>query len=120
VTPAARQGTHQYNISPGGKYAFHTYSSFDRPPTTTLITLPEHETVRAEFLAILKYTLDLRLEGNRAPFMVGGHTALYPAIDPGRRRAIEEFIDYALSKPEVRFVTPLQLIGWMRGAAKAN
>jgi hypothetical protein len=73
-----------------------------------------------EFLAILKYTLDLRLEGNRAPFMVGGHTALYPAIDPGRRRAIEEFIDYALSKPEVRFVTPLQLIGWMRGAAKAN
>jgi dipeptidyl-peptidase-4 len=46
VTPVARHGTHQYNISPGGKYAFHTYSSFDRPPTISLITLPEHETVR--------------------------------------------------------------------------
>lgn len=70
-----------------------------------------------EFLAILKYTLDLRLEGNRAPFMVGGHTALYPSSDPGRRRAIEEFVDYALSKPEVRFVTPIQLVEWMRKAA---
>lgn len=70
-----------------------------------------------EFLAILKHTLDLRLEGNRAPLMIGGHTALYPAKKPDRRRAIEEFVDYALSKPEVRFVTPIQLVGWMRGAA---
>jgi len=70
-----------------------------------------------EFLAILKHTLDLRLEGNRAPFMVGGHTALYPAANPGRRRALEAFIDYALSKPEVRFVTPMQLLAWMREPA---
>lgn len=70
-----------------------------------------------EFLAILKLTLDRRLEGNRAPFMVGGHTALYPADKPGRRRAMEAFIDYALTKPEVRFVTPMQLLGWMRAPA---
>ncbi|HEX2861575.1 MAG TPA: hypothetical protein VHN79_08040, partial [Lacunisphaera sp.] len=67
-----------------------------------------------EFLAILKHTLDLRLAGNRAPFMVGGHTALYPAKDPGRRKAIEDFVAYALSKPEVRFVTGKQLLEWMR------
>lgn len=71
-----------------------------------------------EFLAILKHTLDLRLEGNRAPLMVGGHTALYPADKPDRRRAIEEFVDYALSRGEVRFVTPVQLIDWMRSAAE--
>lgn len=70
-----------------------------------------------EFLAILKYTLDLRLAGNRAPFMVGGHTALFPANSPGRRKAMEEFIAYALTKPEVRFVTPVQLIDWLRKPA---
>ena len=69
-----------------------------------------------EFLAILKHTLDLRLEGNRAPFMVGGHTAFYPSKNLARRRAMEAFVDYALSKPEVRFVTPIQLIEWMRKA----
>lgn len=67
-----------------------------------------------EFLAILKHTLDLRLAGNRAPFMVGGHTALYPANKPDRRKAIEDFVAYALSKPEVRFVTGKQLLDWLR------
>jgi peptidoglycan/xylan/chitin deacetylase (PgdA/CDA1 family) len=67
-----------------------------------------------EFLAILKYTLDLRLAGNRAPFMVGAHTALYPADKPDRRKAVEDFIAYALSKPEVRVVTGKQLLEWLR------
>lgn len=67
-----------------------------------------------EFLAILKYTLDLRLAGNRAPFMVGAHTQLYPADKPDRRKAMEDFIAYALSKPGVRFVTGPQLLAWMR------
>jgi peptidoglycan/xylan/chitin deacetylase (PgdA/CDA1 family) len=67
-----------------------------------------------EFLAILKHTLDRRLAGNRAPFMVGAHTALYPADKPDRRKAMEEFIAYALAKPEVRFVTGKQLLEWLR------
>jgi len=67
-----------------------------------------------EFLAILKHTLDLRLAGNRAPFMVGGHTELYPASKLERRKALEDFIAYAQTKPEVRFVTGTQLISWLR------
>ncbi len=66
-----------------------------------------------DLLAILKHTLDLRLKGNRAPFMVGGHTALYPPASPDRRRAMEEFLAYALAKPEVRIVTAGQLIQWL-------
>ncbi len=66
-----------------------------------------------DLLAILKHTLDLRLKGNRAPFMVGGHTALYPPARPDRRRALEEFLAYALAKPEVRIVTATQLIPWL-------
>lgn len=67
-----------------------------------------------EFLAILKHTLELRLAGNRAPMMVGGHTALFPVDKPGRRAAMEDFIAFALSHPEVRIVTPQKLLEWMR------
>lgn len=68
----------------------------------------------ADFRAILHHALDLRLAGNRAPLMFGGHTALFPAERPDRRKALEEFIAHALTKPEVRFVTGLQLIEWLR------
>jgi hypothetical protein len=77
-----------------------------------------------EFLATLKYTLDLRLEGNRAPFFFGGHSGIYalnydsePVIkitEHERRRTIEKFLDYAQSKPEVRIVSPVKIIEWMR------
>lgn len=67
-----------------------------------------------EFLAILKHTLDLRLAGNRAPMMVGAHTAMFSLDKPDRREAMEAFIAYALEHPEVRIVTPLQLIKWLR------
>ncbi len=46
VTPTRLQGTHSYDISPGGKWAFHTYSTFDVPPTIDLVRLPSHQVVR--------------------------------------------------------------------------
>ena len=46
VTPAALPGMNDYNISPGGHYAFHTYARFDAPPIISLVTLPEHQIVR--------------------------------------------------------------------------
>jgi dipeptidyl-peptidase-4 len=46
VTPANEQGTHGYDISPNGEWAFHTWSTFDRPPVTELIRLPDHQVVR--------------------------------------------------------------------------
>jgi dipeptidyl-peptidase 4 len=46
VTPAGQAGTHDYDIAPGGKWAFHTYSSFDAPPVTELVSLPDHKHVR--------------------------------------------------------------------------
>jgi len=67
-----------------------------------------------DFRAILDYTLELRLAGNRAPLMVGAHTALYPADKPDRREALEGFIHHALTHPEVRIVTPVQLLAWLR------
>jgi dipeptidyl-peptidase-4 len=46
VTPADQPGTHDYDFSPDAKWAFHTYSTFDTPPVTELVRLPEHEVVR--------------------------------------------------------------------------
>ncbi len=46
VTPADQPGTHRYEFSPDRKWAFHTYSTFDSPPTTDLVQLPEHRSVR--------------------------------------------------------------------------
>jgi dipeptidyl-peptidase-4 len=46
VTPADQPGTHNYDYAPGARWAFHTYQTFDRPPVTELVQLPEHRVVR--------------------------------------------------------------------------
>ena len=46
ISPATAPGTHVYNISPGGRWAFHTYSSSEQPPATDLVQLPTHASVR--------------------------------------------------------------------------
>jgi len=46
VTSLDLRGTHRYQISPDTKWAFHTYSTFDLPPSTSLISLPAHKLVR--------------------------------------------------------------------------
>ena len=82
----------------------------------------------AEFLAILKYSLDLRLQGGRAPFTFGAHSDYYCSLrDSGSdttasdwREALEEFILYALSKPDVRVVPYRTIIEWMRNPHGLN
>ena len=46
LTPTDQPGTHDYDIAPGGNWAFHTYSTFDQPPITELVSLPDHRRVR--------------------------------------------------------------------------
>ena len=46
VTPTTQPGTHSYQISQDGRWAFHTWSSSGQPPTTELISLPDHKQVR--------------------------------------------------------------------------
>ncbi|MFC2167629.1 DPP IV N-terminal domain-containing protein [Acidobacteriota bacterium] len=47
ITPSEQPGTHSYDFSPGGKWAFHTYTSFDIPPVIEIVQLLEHKVVRA-------------------------------------------------------------------------
>lgn len=46
ITPADEPGSHTYDISPDGQWAFHTYSTADHPPVTDLIRLPSHRRMR--------------------------------------------------------------------------
>src|SRR5690606_25377507 len=46
VTPGDQPGTHRYNISPDGRWAMHTWSSFQMPPKTDVVALPDHRSVR--------------------------------------------------------------------------
>jgi hypothetical protein len=79
-----------------------------------------------EFLAALEYTLDRHLEFNRCPMIVGLHSDLYSdkvaAANGGtspaeRREAVRTFLEYALSKPEVRLVSCRELLDWCRHPA---
>lgn len=74
----------------------------------------------------LKYNLDLRRAGNKCPFTVCCHTDNYSDWNTDdvaaytnstvatRRKAMEDFITYALSLPDVRMVTFRAIINWMR------
>ncbi len=46
VSPAGQRGAHSYQFSPTGRWAFHTYSNLDTPPTIELVRLPKHDVVR--------------------------------------------------------------------------
>lgn len=76
---------------------------------------------KEEVLGILKYNLDLRLKGNRAPLTFGAHTQYYTdswstnapnATTAQMREAIAEFVEYARSLPHVRIRTASDVIKW--------
>jgi dipeptidyl-peptidase-4 len=46
VTPADQPGSHGYDLAPGGRLAFHTWSQIDRPPVTDVVELPSHRSLR--------------------------------------------------------------------------
>lgn len=46
ITPKDQPGTHSYDFSPNSKWAFHTYSSINRPPVVELVELPNHRVVK--------------------------------------------------------------------------
>ena len=77
-----------------------------------------------EVLGLLKYNLDIRLSGNRAPLCFGTHSQYYldawagifaPQVTVAEmRRTITDFVDYARAKPEVRIVSGQHIVDWMR------
>ena len=71
VTPQDQAGSHSYSISPNGRYAVHTWSSFGSPPTIEMVTLPDHRRIRVmQDNAQLRERLALLEQGPREFFRV--------------------------------------------------
>ncbi len=83
----------------------------------------------AEMSAVLKYNLDLHLQGNRSPLVFVAHSHLYSfssaeqnpdtptaADRDARWKGLTDFIQYALSKPEVRIVAARDILQWIQEA----
>jgi len=45
VSPASMKGTHEYDISPNGKFAQHSFSNYKTYPAKEWISLPDHKPV---------------------------------------------------------------------------
>ncbi len=46
LSPENMPGTHSYNMSPNTHFAYHTFSSANTPPVTSMISLPDHKVLR--------------------------------------------------------------------------
>jgi len=62
LTPAGSEGTHGYDVSPGYRWALHTFSRFGMPPTLEVVRLPDHRPSR---VLVDNADVRLKLEGLR-------------------------------------------------------
>lgn len=46
ISPAGMSGQHSYSMSPGGKWAVHTFSNASTPSVVDMVSLPSHRQVR--------------------------------------------------------------------------
>jgi dipeptidyl-peptidase-4 len=90
-------GTHSYTISPNCEWALHTFSSFDVPPTSEVVHLPDHRVMRntADNSAIAERVKPL--SGGPAEFvkvdagnglMVDAWLMKPPDFDPAKKYAL--------------------------------
>ncbi|MGM0443480.1 MAG: hypothetical protein ACQEQV_04770, partial [Fibrobacterota bacterium] len=131
VVVPADERCEQYGIEPGfrQRLADH-FSSLGKPGAFdpengkisgldyNLYYFQEANLTKEEALAVLKNTLDLRMEGNRAPMLLGVHSQYYTSgwnsnaqgcPDPLDRQAIiEEFITYALKTYDAARIVPMK------------
>ena len=48
LSPITQPGTHTYDISPTGRFAFHNFSNYYTPRTGEVISLPDHKSLNGE------------------------------------------------------------------------
>jgi dipeptidyl-peptidase-4 len=94
LTPADAPGTHRYEVSPNGRFAIHTWSSFGTPPRTDLVSLPDHRRLRmlvdnAPLHATVTGLARGKSEFVRVPVSPGveldGYLMYPPDFDPARK-----------------------------------
>ena len=76
-------GTHSYKLSPDAQWAFHTYSSFDTPPVSDIVHLPDHRVVRT--------MADNSALAARAKELTGGPTE-FTTLDAGQGLMVDAWV----------------------------
>jgi dipeptidyl-peptidase 4 len=46
LSPKGQEGTHTYQLSPNGQYAYHSFSNYYTPPVSEWVSLPQHKPLR--------------------------------------------------------------------------
>jgi dipeptidyl-peptidase-4 len=94
ITPNDQSGTHNYTIAPGARWAFHTRSSFDSPPVSELVSLPDHKVVRvladnaqlhARVAALARRPVEFFKADAGAGVPLDGWMITPPGFDPSKR-----------------------------------
>jgi len=86
-------------------------------PQVNAYTMDPEGGFGGDLLTTFKTNFDQAYSGNRAPFPIFVHA---PWFTPERIAMTNEFIDYALSKPNVYFVTVRQMLDWMANPVPAS
>ena len=71
-----------------------------------------------QFTNLLKFNFDKIYSGNRSPITLGLHSIYYGKgvnsdLNINTDKALFDFIDYAISKPNVKFISAKELIDWL-------
>lgn len=111
VTPEAQKGWNGYNISPNGKWAFHTYSAFTTAPRFEIVNLTNKTVVRTmEDNAALQTKIDGIKKGTQEFFKIDigegitidGWMLKPPGFDPSKKYPI---LFYVYGEPAAQTVT---------------
>jgi len=101
VTPANSPGTHTYNVAPRGRLAFHTYSHFDRPPSTDVVDLEAHASLRpltdvtalvTKLATVVKPPVEFFKIDVEQDVAVDGWMLKPASFDPGRKYPVIVFV----------------------------
>jgi hypothetical protein len=120
----------RYGVEPGLRRRLHERVDYFHPEDGKITGFDwnlwvEFAMTPAEFIATLRYSLDLRLAGNRAPLTFGTHSDIYSeqyeslpnSTAAERREALAAVLADVLAHPDVRVVSARQLVDWLESPA---
>lgn len=70
VSPDGAEGTHNYEISPNGKFTRHNFSNYYTPPLTEWVNLPDHKPFKPEDDIAKKIKTENKEKSNISYFQV--------------------------------------------------
>jgi dipeptidyl-peptidase-4 len=101
VSPADQPGTHVYDMAPGGRLAFHTWSRFDSPPVMDVVALPAHTSLRqltdpsaltTKLTTVLKPPVEFLTVDIGGGITLDGFMLKPPSFDSARKHPVIVFV----------------------------